>query len=114
MLDFYNSTYPKAQKEYKCDLCGQIIKKGEKYHRWCGKYDGDMFDNKYHTACQRMISAYCHAMDDDEYNENCVCDWLHDEYCLDCRCNEEDNCTFFETTCPKIRQHFEKGSEENG
>lgn len=112
MLEFGNSTYPKARKEYKCDLCDQIIKKGEKYHRWCGKYDGDMFDDKYHQTCQKIISAYCDAMGDGEYDNDSICDWLHDEYCLDCRCYEEDNCTFSPITCPKIRQNFEKGSEE--
>lgn len=25
MLEFYTSTYPKARKEYKCDLCGQKL-----------------------------------------------------------------------------------------
>lgn len=108
MLEFGNSTYPKARKEYQCDLCRQKIKKGEKYHRWCGKYDGDMFDDKYHLTCQEIINAYCLAMGDGEYSEECICDWLHDEYCLDCRHYEEDKCTFSIITCPKIRQNFDK------
>lgn len=114
MLEFYNSTYPKAKKEYKCDLCDQKIKVGEKYHRYSGKYDGDMFDNKYHLTCQKIINAYCEKMNDNEYDEDGICDWLHDEYCIDCRCYEEDNCTFYPLYCPKIRKHFEKGAEENG
>lgn len=114
MLEFGNSTYPKARKDYSCDLCGHLIKKGEVYHRWSGKYDGDMFDCKYHVTCQRIIDAYCSAVNDNEYNEDCIYDWLHDEYCLDCRCYEEDNCTFYPLYCPKIMKHFEKGAEENG
>lgn len=112
MLEFCNSTYPKARKKYKCDLCGQEIHKGETYHRWCGKYDGDMFDNKFHMTCQEIISAYCSAVNDNEYCEDEISEWLHDEYCLDCKCYEEDNCTFYPITCPKIRQHFEKGGAE--
>ena len=112
MLEFYNSTYPKARKEYECDLCGQIIKKGEKYNRVCEKYDGDMFDLKYHQTCKKIIDSYCSAMDDNEYDEDGISDWLHDEYCLDCSCYEEDNCTFFTITCPKIRQKFEKEGAE--
>ena len=108
MLEFFNSKHPQARKEYKCDLCNQKIKVGEKYHRYSGKYDGDMFDDKYHLTCQRIINAYCEKMNDNEYDEYCICDWLQDEYCLDCRCYEEDNCTFYPLTCPKIRQHYEK------
>lgn len=112
MLEFWNSTYPKARKEYECSLCGQAIKKGEKYHRFSGKYDGDMFDDKIHMTCQEIISAYCRAVNDNEYDEDGISDWLQDEYCLDCSCYEEDNCTFFPITCPKIRQKFEKEGAE--
>ena len=112
MLEFGNSTYPKARKKYECTLCGQEIKKGEKYHRWCGKYDGDMFDNKLHMTCQKIISSYCSAVDENEYSEDEISEWLHYEYCLECSYYEEDICTFFPTTCPKIRQKFEKGGAE--
>ena len=106
MLDFSNSTYPKARKEHKCDLCGQKIQKGEIYHRWSGKYDGQMFDCKYHKVCQEIISAYCHAMNDNEYDEDCISDWLHDNYCLDCERYKNDDCTEYLLSCPLIREHF--------
>ena len=114
MLEFSNSTYPKAKKEYKCDLCNQAIHKGKVYHRWSGKYDGDIFDCKYHPVCQEIISAYCNAMNDSEYSNDEIYDWLHDEYCLDCKHYENDDCTEYPLSCPLIRKHFEKGSEENG
>ena len=96
----------------RCDLCGEIIQKGETYHRWSGKYDGHMFDNKLHMTCQEMISEYCRAVDENEYSEGEISEWLHDEYCLECSCYEEDICTFSPITCPKIRQKFQKGGAE--
>lgn len=107
MLEFGNSTYPKARKDYRCDLCGHLIRKGESYHRWCGKYDGDMFDLKYHKTCQKIINAYCEAQGDDEYSEDCILDWLRDEYCLDCKLYEDDECEEFPISCPHIRKKFE-------
>lgn len=106
MLEFGNSTYPKARKNYKCSLCGQEINKGEIYHRWCGKYDGDMFDNKLHMTCQNIISEYCSAVNENEYSEDEICEWLHDEYCLCCECYENDDCTEHPLSCPLIREHF--------
>lgn len=78
MLEFSNSAYPKARKEYKCDLCNQIIHKGEIYHRWSGKYDGNMFDDKYHVICQKIINEYCYVMGEGEYDNDSIQDWLHD------------------------------------
>lgn len=115
MLEFSSSTYPKARKEYKCDLCGEVIHKGEVYHRWSGKYDGDMFDNKYHPLCQRIINAYCEAVDEREYNHGSICDWLRDTYCIDCEHYDYENgeCDAFPLSCPLIRKHFEKEGKNN-
>ena len=57
MLEFYNSTYPKAKKEYKCDLCDQKIKVGEKYHRYSGKYDGDEADSHRNQLLHNIIET---------------------------------------------------------
>ena len=112
MLDFYNSTKPKARKEYKCDLCGQIIHKGEVYHRYSGKYDGEFFDDKYHLTCQRIINAYCDEMNDREYDNDSIQEWLHDKYCYDCKDNEDEICDYMELSCPLIRKNYE-GSADN-
>lgn len=109
MLEFYNFKEPKAKKEYRCDLCGQTIHKGEKYHRYSGKYDGQMFDEKYHLSCQNIIQAYCNAMDEREYNEDSIQDWLHDTHCHDCK--QHDDCTHIELWCPLIRKHYEQEGE---
>ena len=61
MLEFQNYSEPIARKDYKCFLCGEEIHAGEKYVRFSGKYDGMMFDNKFHLLCNRMIEEYCRA-----------------------------------------------------
>ena len=114
MLEFWNSTTPKARKDYTCGLCGWTILKGEKYHRWCGKYDGDMFDDKQHLTCRNIINAYCSAIGEGEYDNDEISDWLHEQYCFDCKYHEDDDCEFPNPlNCPLIRQHFvEKGEKE--
>lgn len=111
MLEFYNSTQRKARKEHKCDLCGQVIRKGEKYIRHSGKYDGDLFDDKYHLTCKNIIDAYCSDQGDREYCNDIVQDWLHDTYCLDCKHYDYD-CTFSELNCPFIQKHYKQEGEE--
>lgn len=109
-MDFFNSTQPRARKDYSCDLCNQIIHKGEVYHRYSGKYDGEMFDDKYHLTCQRIINAYCEDVNDREYCNDMVQDWLHDTYCLDCKHYDYD-CTFSELNCPAIQKHYMQEKE---
>ena len=106
MLEFFNSTFPKARKEYKCDLCGEKIEKGQKYHRYSGKYDGELFDDKYHCVCQKIINAYCDWASEREYTNDEIYDYLHDEYCLDCKKYEDDECVNNPLSCPFIREKF--------
>ena len=114
MIEFYKSTCPKARKDHKCDLCGGTIHIGEKYHRYSGKYDGDMFDEKYHLICQNIINSYCDETGDWEYNNDCIQDWLRDKYCYDCKhgADEDDDCTYLELSCPLIRNHYENEGGE--
>lgn len=111
MLEFYTSRFPKARKIHKCDLCGGTINVGEKYHRYSGKYDGDMFDDKYHIHCQNMIQSYCLEQNDTEYDNWSVQDWLHDQYCVECEHYQKDTCCTTEYRCEAIINHY-RSSEE--
>lgn len=110
MFDFYDSSTPKARKEHTCDLCNQKIQIGEKYSRFRGKCDGDLFDIKHHLLCDRICRAYCEWAGDNEYSYDEVSDWLHDEICYDCEHCEE--CEEFAERCPIVRAKFEKGGAE--
>ena len=108
MLEFYSNKFHISRKEHKCDLCGKIIHIGEKYNRYSGKYDGDMFDDCYRMTCRNIIDAFNDANGYDEYNIDWINDWLHDTYCLDCEHYENDECEYTNCSCPIIRSHFEK------
>lgn len=108
MLDFYNQKYPKARKEHKCELCNNVIRKGEKYSCESGKYDGDMFTRRLCLTCRRILEAYCLESGCDEFDWWEITDWLHDKYCNNSCDNYDDgNCDEIEVQCPIIREHLQ-------
>lgn len=111
-MDFFTSKHPKAKKEHICDLCNEKICIGEKYHRYSGKYEGDLFDDKFHLTCQRIINAYCEAMGDHEYCNDAIEDWLCDIYCHACKHYEYDCEGLFPICCKGIREHYTQEGEE--
>lgn len=111
MLEFHTSRLLSAKKIHKCSLCGGTINVGEKYNRFSGKYDGDMFDDKYHVACQNMIQSYCLDQNDTEYDNWSVADWLHDKYCVECEHYKNDTCSTSELRCQKIINDYTSSEE---
>ena len=112
-LEFSNATTPTARKTYECDLCCSSIHEGEKYSRFCGKYDGEMFDIKHHLLCAEIIGQYCNYIGDDEYDEDNVREWVQETVCVGCEHYEEDRedftpCTCSTFQCPKVIQRFSK------
>ena len=114
MLEFYNTRYPKAMKQYKCEFCGKIIEKGERYFYYAGKYDGRFFTTKYCLICEKITSEYCSEVDN-EYDEDEVREWLHDKYCHGCKHsgNGEDDCEVTELSCSIIREKYKEGIEND-
>lgn len=114
MLEFYNTRYPKAMKQHKCEFCGKIIEKGERYFYYAGKYDGRFFTTKYCLICEKITSEYCSEIDN-EYDEDEVREWLHDKHCHDCKHGGrfDDDCEHAETQCPAVREIYEKMVKED-
>ena len=56
-------TTPTARKPHRCDWCGEMILKGEKYSRWTGVYEGDFVSSVMHVECQ---DAYFKAWSEDD------------------------------------------------
>lgn len=110
MLEFQNYSEPIARKDYKCFLCGEEIHTGEKYVRFSGKYDGIMFDHKFHLLCSRMIEEYCRANDETEYTEDSVFEWVQETFCYDCEHgwhgDGKDDCQTSIFHCQKIIERF--------
>jgi len=57
--EFYVEEYPVARKEHKCCECGEMIKKGQKYQKAIGKWDGDFDTYKTCMTCLKIREAYC-------------------------------------------------------
>lgn len=110
-MEFYTQSFPKARKQYKCDLCGKTIEPGKQYSCFTGKYDGEIFTSRNCMTCHAIINAYCAEYDETEYDEYEIREWLHDKYCDKCKHGgiEDDDCEYTEESCPFIREHY-KGS----
>lgn len=58
MHDFYNEKEVTARKEHKCSEQGckrtNVIRKGDRYFRISGKFDGDVWDAKLCLRCKRL------------------------------------------------------------
>lgn len=54
--EFFNSSNPKARKEYVCQWCNEPILVGEQHHHYWGKWEGDMQSTRMHLECADAAS----------------------------------------------------------
>ena len=114
MLEFFDTTCRKARKEHKCQLCGEVISKGETYVYETGKYDGDFFARHLHPECKKMIDACCDFYGENEYTEDGVYEYISEEYCYDCvhGQRQEDDCEVKNTfRCPEILRKLKEACQ---
>lgn len=90
MLDFITTKHPTAIKAHMCSLCGGNIHAGEKYIRFFGRYDGDIFDVKHHEQCDELVGAYCAWAGENEYTEDDVINMIRERVCWNCNHYNED------------------------
>lgn len=50
-------TFPRARKEHRCDGCHGTIRRGDRYLRCFGVWEGDASTWKYCAACKLLIDA---------------------------------------------------------
>jgi hypothetical protein len=105
MSDFNDFKTVTARKQHRCEFCGDLIKKREKYISQSGIFEGDFFHCALHQHCQNMINAYvaesgaCEAYFDE------VKDWLSDK-CSGCyRINA---CVIRPEVCQLIIESFKE------
>ena len=55
---FSCSTTPVARKEHSCEECNGKIRRGERYIRVAGKYDGEMYAYALCETCKAWGDAY--------------------------------------------------------
>ena len=51
---FKQKIVKKSNKEYVCELCGEVIAKGSSYIRWNTKEDGDFYTLRKHRHCHSI------------------------------------------------------------
>lgn len=85
-----------ARKEHICDYCRMPINRGERYERYTGKYDGEIYVWKSHEACAFLAQEVWEYADPDEgmssddFYEAC-CDVCRVFVCPDCEKWDKDN-----------------------
>lgn len=76
----YVDRYPTARKRHRCGLCWRFIEPGESYWRQAGLDRGAAWTNRTCEHCERVVWAYGRNGDDDEWEPECVAEWLEDEH----------------------------------
>ena len=72
--------YPKARKQYRCDLCAKVILKGEKHCRMPMVWEGARQSSRLHSRCDALCDQYAAEADpmEDEYDFDCIQEWAVD------------------------------------
>ena len=102
MSDLLDRKDRKARKDHCCDLCGQIIPKGEIYEWSKGVYDGIIYEWHEHEKCSAVcgeIWSYVdpdEGMDEDEFHDGCQ------EICQRFICPD----------CPKYNTEYEECEDD--
>ena len=108
MMEFYTETHPKARKEHTCHICRGKIRKGERYSRESGKYEGEFSDRVTCKLCYLARDDHFNYTGDNEYDTWNIQDYLHEEHCRYCSEEEKAECDYLEFDCPIIRRHYEE------
>ena len=75
-MEIISSSTPTARKNHKCNYCGDVIPKGEKYESSFMKAFGDVYEWKNHIQCSEIASKLdmfdnCdEGLDEDGFHEN--------------------------------------------
>ena len=105
MMAFYNKFTPKAQKSYKCFLCGETILKGERHVKEKGLWEGAFFERRSHDTCYLAISYHMENSDFDDFTECEVYDSLRNSVCYGC--DKYDDCELETPRCRKVIQYLD-------
>lgn len=87
-MSFYRDTVRTARKEHKCELCGAIIQKGEKYHDKAGNEPDGIWYTIECEKCQPVIDGYFGEKStntNDGYTRDDLREWWRSEKCDFCK-----------------------------
>jgi len=92
MSDFYTEKKVKARKQHKCELCTDLIEKGEIYLKSVSVWEGDFNSYKRHLKCAKILDSYLSDIGYGEYSLDDFGDWLNEKYCRACKNYEDRDC----------------------
>lgn len=75
-FELLNQKLQKARKEHKCDLCGEIIHKGETCYRQKYHCKDGFYELCTHPKCLEVAGEYYWAVDCDGWETDDVSDWV--------------------------------------
>ena len=87
-----NECISTARKDHRCEYCGGIIHKGEKYMRQTNVFDGDIYTFKCHDLCHTLASFLCEDDGDGimvEYWQDIVSDMYFHKFGEACDFSQE-------------------------
>lgn len=76
---FRSGSWVRARKERECYACGEIIRKGDHYHREAGRQDAEFFVYTHCARCWRMLTYLIERnMESVAYDLNCGEEYEYD------------------------------------
>lgn len=73
-MELLEKTTPTARKDHRCDFCGGVIQKGEKYERQSIANDGSVYTWKSHKVCNDIADEI-----QDRYSEGVTADYFQEQ-----------------------------------
>lgn len=77
--EFANAADVRARKDHKCCECRATIRRGERYTRCSGKWDGQVSTYKQHDLCARACEFYRDNIGEDCLPFGSLFEWWRDD-----------------------------------
>ena len=110
MLELYVRKTPRARKAYDCFLCGLPIPKGEKHVYEKGKWEGEFFTRRLHSACSNMVDFHLDETGSSEFTEDGVVETVREYICP--YCPEKENCKLWPSWVPRCEEVVKEFTDE--
>ena len=79
MIEILSDEYIIARKQYKCALCGDNIKIGDKHNKITYPYGGTIESYRLHTECRKALNDYSQETGEREWSASGVMEFVNEE-----------------------------------
>jgi len=99
-MDTLSDETRKARKQHRCNWCGNIIQKGEKYRHSVYVDGGDMWSFKAHLKCDQIFDAF--YKEDRPYWEECTAEYFEEKVVEELQSYVCKDCPQFDKPTPGV------------